>query len=356
MKNLVSLVVISFLLVIPGLVLAHTADNPFRTDLIAGGGSKHKGTDVGDVLVWNDSDNLYVEYVVDAPGWKLIKTHLDVELSMEDIPQRHGNPVPGQFFYSEDKGNAVALGYYEIPIPGVQVGTRLYIAAHAEVQGKNGALLRLLARFRFPRGKVGLTVSYPVDSNGTPLSMSATLTKKLGKHTRPLGTYECYCIDPDDLIVPGDEYAARLYSSYGIAGRRFVKFPENLDLANYVLNNYSIGSEYSFVDIQGAITHLLAGGDCPDGSKISEIVTDALDNGEGFVPSCGGVFGVIIVPRNRDHSLAQVLIASFPLNCHFHCSGGEETAWGKGCDFPGRNWAMYFTYTVQASTTPGGDE
>jgi len=25
----------------------------------------------------------------------------------------------------------------------------------------------------------------------------------------------------------------------------------------------------------------------------------------------------------------------------------EETAWGKGLDFPGRNWAMYFKYVVQ---------
>ena len=25
----------------------------------------------------------------------------------------------------------------------------------------------------------------------------------------------------------------------------------------------------------------------------------------------------------------------------------EETAWGEGYDFPGKNWAMYFNYTVQ---------
>jgi hypothetical protein len=29
----------------------------------------------------------------------------------------------------------------------------------------------------------------------------------------------------------------------------------------------------------------------------------------------------------------------------------EETAWGAGFDFPGRNWAMYFTYTVQEEPT-----
>jgi len=29
-------------------------------------------------------------------------------------------------------------------------------------------------------------------------------------------------------------------------------------------------------------------------------------------------------------------------------SEGTETAWGEGLDFPGRNWGMYFNYTVQA--------
>jgi hypothetical protein len=29
-------------------------------------------------------------------------------------------------------------------------------------------------------------------------------------------------------------------------------------------------------------------------------------------------------------------------------SQGTETAWGDGLDFPGRNWATYFNYTVQA--------
>ena len=29
-----------------------------------------------------------------------------------------------------------------------------------------------------------------------------------------------------------------------------------------------------------------------------------------------------------------------------------ESAWGNGLDFPGRNWAMYFTYTIPVAETP----
>ncbi|WP_455210233.1 Calx-beta domain-containing protein [Kaarinaea lacus] len=34
-------------------------------------------------------------------------------------------------------------------------------------------------------------------------------------------------------------------------------------------------------------------------------------------------------------------------------SQGTETAWGDGLDFPGRNWATYFNYTVQAEQQEG---
>ena len=35
-------------------------------------------------------------------------------------------------------------------------------------------------------------------------------------------------------------------------------------------------------------------------------------------------------------------------------SQGTETAWGEGFNFPGRNWGMYFNYTVQAQQQNNG--
>lgn len=57
-------------------------------------------TDVGEVRVWNDTDNLYVKYVIDVEGWLLTEYHLDVVCDMGDFPTtRKGNPKVGKFTY-----------------------------------------------------------------------------------------------------------------------------------------------------------------------------------------------------------------------------------------------------------------
>jgi hypothetical protein len=54
---------------------------------------------IGTVEVTNDSDNLYVSFHLDDP-WVLLETHVAVEQDCADIPQKNGNPTPGQFPYS----------------------------------------------------------------------------------------------------------------------------------------------------------------------------------------------------------------------------------------------------------------
>ena len=81
---------------VPIMALAHTAENPLQVDLIADGGSPATAVDAGDVLVWNDSSSLYVKYVAD-PNWCITATQLQVATSSGGIPQKNGNPIPGQF-------------------------------------------------------------------------------------------------------------------------------------------------------------------------------------------------------------------------------------------------------------------
>jgi len=114
---------------------AHTEDDPSVTDLIAGGGNPKSAVDVGDVNVWNDGDNLYVKYVVDASGWCLTETHLHVATSMEAIPQKNGNPPPGQFDYKTEHACVTEYTYViELDEEWVPCQTDLFIAAHAVVQ------------------------------------------------------------------------------------------------------------------------------------------------------------------------------------------------------------------------------
>ena len=104
---------------------------PLKKDLKAGGGGKAKSAiDVGDVLVWNDAENLYVRYIVDDP-WCLTETHLHVATSLALIPQKNNNPVPGQFEFMHPL-SCVQQDQFVIPLASF-AGTELFIAAHAVV-------------------------------------------------------------------------------------------------------------------------------------------------------------------------------------------------------------------------------
>ncbi len=108
------------------MVSAHTQYDPFVTNLAAG-----RDIDAGEVLVWNDADYLYVEYVT-AADWCLSEVHLHVATALEGIPQtKTGNPVPGHFEF-ESLHDCAAETTYMIPLTWA-TDTELFIAAQAEV-------------------------------------------------------------------------------------------------------------------------------------------------------------------------------------------------------------------------------
>lgn len=114
----------------PSIAMAHTEEDPFVTDLIAGGGNPKSAIDVGDVLVWNDNEYLYVKYTT-TDGWVVTETHLAVADSLDGIPQtKKGNPIPGQFSCSMIHDPPVTEYTYVIPLTW-DPDMSLYIAAHA---------------------------------------------------------------------------------------------------------------------------------------------------------------------------------------------------------------------------------
>lgn len=142
----------------------HTVGDPFvNEDLIADG--RDSAIDVGDVLVWNDGDYLYVKYDTTAGDWVLTETHLAVVTNPDDFPMtKTDNPKVGKFpyqccYYDETEGEWLFVKKpetlegrcdaggtdllteitYTIPLSeigeeGVILGDDLYIAAHAVVQ------------------------------------------------------------------------------------------------------------------------------------------------------------------------------------------------------------------------------
>jgi hypothetical protein len=93
-------------------------------DLFAG-----KTTDVGDVFVWNDATNYYVEINMDD-GWCMTESHVIVAATVAGIPQANGNPIPGQFPAGEDYNPCADGDTFTFAIAGV--GAHPYVAVHVK--------------------------------------------------------------------------------------------------------------------------------------------------------------------------------------------------------------------------------
>jgi hypothetical protein len=333
---------------IPVTAFAHTAEDPFVTDLTAGGGNIKSAMDVGDVLVWNDGDYLYVKYVVTDEDWCLTETHLEVATALEDIPQVNGNPPPGLFTYMGEH-DCVAGVTYEIPITW-PAGTELLIAAHGVVQtgGMDGVGTAL-------PDQVTISTVYPGLGYGAPSYFDITVS---GGTTLD-GTYDGNCAE---LAGGPPSGTASPYLSTEPIPAGVVQKPENLDLVNWIINQDFVGKTsagcggtYTWGDVQWAIWKLVDGGEPSPGAlsslrdwsecRAQEIVDAALANGEGFVPGCGDVIGIILAP---EIAWTQSVLIWIPVPC----AAKDETVWGgdyfgSPLEFPGDNWAIYFAYTVQ---------
>jgi len=92
--------------------------------------------DVGMVNATYDEANLYIKYTTED-GWTLNETHIAVAGDLEEIPTtKKGDPIPGQFNYSEEHLLGVTEFTYTLPLAdlGLGSGDTVFIAAHAAVQ------------------------------------------------------------------------------------------------------------------------------------------------------------------------------------------------------------------------------
>ncbi|NVO67324.1 hypothetical protein [Methanofollis tationis] len=355
MRRILIAVLIFGLMAMVAPALAHTADDPYRTDLIAG-----QHTDAGDVLVWNDDEYLYVKFLT-ADRWCLAETHLAVADALAGIPQTgngklqanngkskagngkqqtgNGNPIPGQFAYGECYDPCVGSDTFMIPLDEVGRGT-LYVAAHAVVK-KPGGLDGLEGVLP---DEVTMRVTFQYLGGPTYLP-EVTVT---GGTTLD-GIYPGWCVNTGTNIERDRDYRAAVYSSYGAIPTGTIDHPENLDLVNWIINQGFVGQTggngiYTFGDVQRAIWRLVD--DDPehetytgyDEGRVQEILAAAYAYGEGFVPGPGDLVAIVLVPEG-----GQVIIIVVPVPC----GEGEETAWGFGTRFVEKgNWGTYFTYTV----------
>lgn len=302
--------------------------DPQVQDLIAG-----QHIDAGDVIVKNDNENLYITYQTEG-GWEITETHFHVADSLEGIPQtKKGNPIPGQFDYKYEYDPAITKVTYTLSLDEfgfeVECGTELFIATHAVVQKVNGE------------------GPYSGEANYYPFSVY-NYEQGLRKDGTP--------------VRPGRSVPE-----------------QGLELEG-------TGSETDFFSL-GFDGWLIAEFDCPirngEGNDVS-VVEDtwgtypletadvyASQDGESWV-YLGTADNVNRDPRDKNHTVSEFDLGSLKWAkyikvvdttdpaVHNNAADGfdlnaieslqdcmqEETAWGYGPNFPGKNWAMYFTYVV----------
>lgn len=306
------------------------------TNLIAG-----QNTVVGTVEVTVVADNYNITYSV-IEGWCISETHLDVAELPEDFPMTNsGNPKNGHFEYSNSH-DCINTFTYVVPI---SEGT--YIAAHAVVNCTDNTSSLDDFAASLPETLNACTTEKGVDAVDSYFNVTVS-------NSSLVGDYDAWCVDFESSLNV-QCFDADVYSSYETLPEGIFANPDNFDLVNWIVNQDFVGETspgqggaYTFSDVQIAIWEIIENKNCTDSFcayvgdfdlvRIDEIVDMAMANGEGFVPECGDLISIVLVPQED----LQSVIVSIPLPCNEgEC---EETAWGEGCGFPGNNWSMYFHY------------
>lgn len=308
-----------------------SADGSWTIELVAG-----QNTTIGTVDVTISGDTLTATYQATAPGWCMSTTHFYASNVAPD------KSAPGQFQYKHEGLDCVTSDVFTVPTPEGDV----FVAAHADTH--------------FDPNNVDDNSEDPDDFTGitnlvaTSGSDSYLVANVDGSIT---GSFAAWCIDLEHIIFTGQEYTANVYDSYE-SPVEIVDIYENLDLINYIINqDYS--SFATTYDVQVAIW-LLIDDQLPNGitDAALAIVDDALANGEGFVPGCGQILGVILEPIEDN---AQHLILEVPAPCIPDAPEGNarsETAWAIanwGIAFK-TGWGMYFQLVDAPDEPPAPQE
>jgi len=364
-------------LALPGAmpVAAHMEGCPFTTDLLAG-----QTEDVGDVSVWNDGTNLYVQYVLDDP-WVMTGSHLYVGKSdptaiemwstpgqlpyspgMEKSPSEGASynsatmtyTIPlGEIYAYEfeskgKKGKGKGLIALDDPPPGVEPCDDVYIAAHADV-------VRPIEDCWEEVWQIGYVETDPLDS--------PTLSDEFGgKNTD--GTLYALS-DPLDYNIPLNNFT------------RDYDFDTDAFPHAFAPDGWTAGDFDGFV----STVNINYTEDMPFGGNLTWRWTAGNSGFETYdVSHDGSLLQTYVDPGSRpeafwQHSLNIPAASGDQVITFYHYAnddpvgenpdggdGGrwdwirlekpceqEETAWGDGTRF-GTNWAMYFKYHVQFLT------
>jgi hypothetical protein len=407
MKTLISVLIAVLLLSTAAVVNAHTQDDPLVTPLIADGGEP-PGINVGAVVVWNDPDNLYIQFVILDPDWVLVETHMHVALTVEGIPQKNGNPQPGHFDYSSEY--AIEDGV-QLPDPLViplndwaPCETDLVIAAHAVVMNVaeretitvvsdetneywSGAAVGDIDGFGYivppgswssatfcwehsswnsslsPAGhKAKLFASPaadwiwgPVEGSENKISLAASYTGDIVFFKKEIEIPEpAYDLEAELLLMTVDN-AYYFYVNDGWSGmpKGYAGFngsygPTDFYYISNGVDNFGGGTNSVPHETVGNLYPYDASINTSSGawSSIEQWdITSSLHSGQNELQ-------IVAINEHAPPQAPENNPAGLIYKAEISYLWWDETAWGDGDDFPGKNWATYFGYHVQDCEDP----
>ncbi len=292
-------------------------------DLMAG-----QDIDAGDVIVTHDADYLYIKYTT-SDGWELSVTHLALSVgetcNIGDIPQTNkGNPIPGQFPYSDTHDPMVTEFEYKIAFAdiGFDWGDCICIATHAVVNKvENGVITQQQTGWagdhNFPGKNWALYFCYKPSPykhvtiptgqasikgtsvwSGGPGYWSVTVSGTDDATWNHAG-YVGWCME-EGQYWNGPLVQVTLLSSYNWATLDSINFNgaplshEEWAAINWILNNKG---SYTNAEIQDAIWYI-AGSSGTSGPALA-LATAALTH-TTYAPPPGGLMAIVCVLPNTD--------------------------------------------------------
>lgn len=377
---------------------AETLDNPDTQDLWAG-----QNLDVGEVQVEKDGDNIIVRYVIDHPDWCLTETHLQVATDLAGIPQKNGNPIPGKFEFKEEHDCITEFEYtLNYKERGWECDESLLIAAHAVVKSTVCEQTGVVYGMARNTGDVwGIDVVNgtawvefesvaPIPSGISPngLAYDGVSRRMYYCNYRTSAPRDLYFWDysTGSEVLAGnlgvENAAADFYKGkyYYIAS-----LPASDDLYEVTLNkDGTMFSNLKIVDLSADAHKWTFSGDiaikdgilygwgrCATHGKY-EFFTYNLTTGDFTLNETAyqafsmqlafGTNGVLYGHESKapgnfyeidiTNGNLSAPLGIDPGTLYTDCSSGmicepeEETAWGGEEDFDGKNWAVYFEYTI----------
>jgi hypothetical protein len=324
-----------------------------------------------------DGETLTVQYWITDPDWCITETHLDVQYVFLNIPQtKKGNPKVGQFAHSMTH-DCVTFWEEEVDLTsleGYENGETVYIAAHAVVEEHTswcadfesydeydqiesietdmGNLQFYMTDYSILEGTVAVGDVVALEPTGKLPYVAEPLTTNGAPWENIVGFTVGYPYQ-DDFVAADPHFT-------GAGGNTLTDVPDfnQTILLQHAYSNFE-AIVMDFTDFENLEGISFAGVD-PDHNEVWTVLYADESNTVIYIDVLGpypsGQDGHAIPIGYDNPGIAKVVIwgnmnLGVPGRVGFAidnvCANvvREETAWGEGEDFPGNNWAMYFTCT-----------